>query len=112
MKFRTTIVALLFLAVTGIVRSTYGQVTTAAIHGTVTDPAGAVIPNVDITVLNTSNGIAVATKSDGSGFFRVTHLQIVAVHNFSGDSGFFESSPKVESSSMLMMVGKLMRSYL
>ena len=95
MKFRTAIVALLFVAVTGIVRSTYGQVTTAAIHGTVTDPAGAVIPNVDITVLNTSNGIAVATKSDGSGFFRVTHLQIGGPYTISvvtqGFSKFTES---------------------
>ena len=33
------------------------QVNSAAIHGTVTDQSGAVIPNATITVFNTSTGI-------------------------------------------------------
>ncbi len=77
MKLRVRlVVAFLLIAAIAIDKTAYGQVTTGAIHGTVTDPAGAVVPNVDITVLNTSNGIAVTSKSDGSGYFRVTHLQI------------------------------------
>jgi hypothetical protein len=74
MKSRMSLAfAFLLIAFVG---SAFGQVTTSAIHGTVTDPAGAVVPNVEITVLNTSNGIAVTARSDGSGYFRVTHLQI------------------------------------
>ena len=39
------------------------QVTTAAIHGAVTYPAGAVQPDAQITVLNTSMGILTKARS-------------------------------------------------
>src|ERR1700722_17090142 len=95
MKLRVRLViAFLLIAAFTIDRAAYAQVTTGAIHGTVTDPAGAVVPNVDITVLNTSNGISVGAKSDGSGFFRVTHLQIGGPYTISvaaaGFSNFSE----------------------
>ena len=77
MKIKVAIsIAILLIGVTGIVRSSFGQITGAAIHGNVTDPQGAVVPNADITVLNTSNGIAVAAKSDVSGYFKIAQLQI------------------------------------
>ena len=41
-------IALLVIGVSGLVKSSYGQITTAAIHGNVTDPARAVVPNADI----------------------------------------------------------------
>ena len=56
-------------------RNAQGQVTAAAIHGTVTDPAGAVLPEADIVVLNTSTGVSVNAKSDSAGFFKVPQLQ-------------------------------------
>jgi len=65
----------LLIATAVLGQNSYGQVTTAAIHGTVTDPAGAVLPNADITVLNTSTGISVSARSDNAGFFKVSHLQ-------------------------------------
>jgi len=77
MKVRVTLaISFLLIGVIGLVRSSYGQISTAAIHGNVTDQAGAVVPNADITVLNTSNGIAVTAKSDSSGYFKVPQLQI------------------------------------
>ncbi len=54
----------------------FSQVTTAAIHGTVTDPSGAVIPNANITALNTATGISKATTSDKSGYFIFPELQV------------------------------------
>jgi Carboxypeptidase regulatory-like domain len=76
MRVRATLsIAILLIGVTGFVRCSSGQITTAAIHGNVTDPEGAVVPNADITVLNTSNGIAVTARSDGSGYFKVAQLQ-------------------------------------
>jgi hypothetical protein len=88
-------IAFLFTCLIGIDWTAYGQVTTAAIHGNVTDPAGAVLPNADVTVLNTSNGISVAAKSDGSGNFKVMHLQIGGPYTISivsqGFSKFSES---------------------
>src|SRR6201998_2030047 len=68
--------AVLLIGVIGIGRSAHGQITTASIHGIVTDPAGAVVPNVEISILNTSNGISVSAKSNGSGYFKVTSLQV------------------------------------
>ncbi len=76
MKFMFRLVSvLLFVSVIGSGTNVDGQITTAAIHGIATDPAGAVIPNAEITVLNTSNGISVAAKADGSGYYKITHLQ-------------------------------------
>ena len=54
----------------------FSQVTTAAIHGTVTDPSGAVIPDANITALNTATGISKATTSDKSGYFIFPELQV------------------------------------
>jgi hypothetical protein len=76
MKVRVALtIAILLVGVTGLVKSSFGQVTTAAIHGNVTDPEGAVVPNAGITVLNTSNGIVLTAKSDGSGYYKIAQLQ-------------------------------------
>jgi hypothetical protein len=45
----------------------FGQVDEGAITGTVMDSSGAVIPNADVTLLNTDQGITLQTKSTGSG---------------------------------------------
>lgn len=74
-KALVTIVCLL-IGLIGVGKQAYGQVTTGAIHGVVTDQAGAVVPNADITVLNTNTGISMKAKSDSTGYFKVTELQI------------------------------------
>lgn len=49
MKVRVALaIAILLVGVTGLVKSSFGQVTTAAIHGNVTDPEGAVVPNLSL----------------------------------------------------------------
>lgn len=55
--------------------SALAQVTTSAIHGTVTDASGAVVPNAKVTALNTATGIAVNTTTDRSGYYTFTALQ-------------------------------------
>src|SRR5204862_397279 len=45
----------------------YGQIVTASLSGSVTDPAGAVIPETRVTVTNTHTGISARTVSDSSG---------------------------------------------
>ena len=52
------------------------QVTAAAIHGTVTDPSGAVVPDAKVTALNTATGISTETTSNKNGFFTFPPLQI------------------------------------
>ena len=45
-------------------RSAYCQVDAGAITGTVQDPSGAVVPNADVTLLNTDQGITLDTKTN------------------------------------------------
>ncbi len=69
------------LLVAGFVETTrtptaYAQVTTAAIHGSVTDLTGAVVPNAKVTALDTATGISTVTSSNGSGLYTFPSLQI------------------------------------
>ncbi len=53
-----------------------GQTTTGAITGSVTDPSGAVIPNVKITATNTATNINNTTQSNEAGVFNFPFLPI------------------------------------
>ncbi|MGC2213083.1 MAG: carboxypeptidase-like regulatory domain-containing protein, partial [Silvibacterium sp.] len=46
-----------------------------AIHGTVTDASGAVLPNARVTVVNTSTGIITRAATDSKGYFILPQLQ-------------------------------------
>ncbi len=48
----------------------------AALHGTITDTTGAVIPGATVTVLNTSTGISTVRTTDKSGYYVFTQLQV------------------------------------
>jgi hypothetical protein len=48
----------------------------AAIHGTVTDTSGAVVPNASVTVVNTSTNIAKRATSDNKGYYTFPQLQV------------------------------------
>ncbi|HUV69984.1 MAG TPA: carboxypeptidase-like regulatory domain-containing protein [Terracidiphilus sp.] len=50
-------------------RYAFAQVTEGSISGTVQDATGAVIPNAQVTLLNTDQGITLQTKSSGSGAY-------------------------------------------
>ncbi len=54
----------------------FGQVTSAAIHGTVTDPSGAVVPGAKITAFDAQTGIKTVTTSNQSGYYTFPSLQI------------------------------------
>ncbi|HEY2861006.1 MAG TPA: carboxypeptidase-like regulatory domain-containing protein [Terracidiphilus sp.] len=65
-------------------RSAIGQVDEGAITGTIMDSSGAVVPNAEVTLLNTDQGITVQTKSNGSGGYtfspvRIGHYTITVV---------------------------------
>ena len=49
---------------------------TARIKGTVTDPTGAVVPNVAVTVTNTQTGVVSTTTSNTSGDYIFPALPI------------------------------------
>jgi len=57
-------------------RYALGQVDEGAISGTVQDQTGAVVPNAQVTLLNTDQGITLQTKSNGSGGYTFSPVRI------------------------------------
>ena len=52
----------------------YGQIRSATVTGTVTDPAGAVVQGAEVVVTNSDTGITDTTKSTGAGQYTVPYL--------------------------------------
>ena len=52
----------------------YAQVTGGTILGTVTDPSGASVPNVEVSITNTSTGVVKTVTTNESGFFSEPNL--------------------------------------
>src|SRR5215471_3591385 len=52
----------------------FGQTVSSSIVGTVTDPAGAVVPGAEIQLLDTRTGATRATVSESSGLFRFPNI--------------------------------------
>ena len=50
------------------------QINRGVIEGTVTDPQGAVVPDVGVTVTNVDTAVTVPTKSNASGYYRALDL--------------------------------------
>ena len=66
----TRLIVLLLMAA-GSIRA---QATFGSITGSVTDPAGGVVPNASIQVINQETGLVKPVVSDSSGNYEVTHL--------------------------------------
>ncbi len=73
-RFLTTLLLVISLSI--LTHTAAAQSLYAAIHGTVTDTSGAVIPNATVTVVNTSTGITTAAATDGKGYFTLPQLQV------------------------------------
>src|SRR5437762_1660953 len=56
--------------------SVQGQTIVGRIGGTVTDKAGAVIPNATITVTNPTTNLVRTATTDESGFYTLTNLPV------------------------------------
>lgn len=54
----------------------YSQESTGNISGTVTDPSGAVVPEVSVTVTNAGTGVTRSVKTTSAGLFVVTNLPV------------------------------------
>src|SRR3984885_14664654 len=66
--------ALLLLLVPG--QSVFAQVDEGSINGTVQDPTGAVVPNAQVTLLNTDQGITLTTTTNGAGEYTFSPVRI------------------------------------
>jgi hypothetical protein len=60
-----------FLAVTALM---WGQTATTSLHGTVSDPNGAVIPGASVTISNPATGFTRVTKTDAQGGYQFLEL--------------------------------------
>jgi hypothetical protein len=73
-KFPLRYLLVLLVALIGFSASTFAQQTT--IVGTVTDPSGAVVPNVAVTLTNTDTGRSVVIPTNDAGQYVAVDLQI------------------------------------
>jgi hypothetical protein len=51
-----------------------GQLNRGIVQGTVTDPPGAVIPGVEVTLTSVESGVATTTKTNDTGYYRLQDL--------------------------------------
>jgi hypothetical protein len=58
----------------GLSRNLYAQVVGGTIEGTITDPKGAVLPNVKVEIVNLSTQIVATLTSNADGFYTVPNL--------------------------------------
>jgi hypothetical protein len=72
-KSQTLQLALGLLLLLGTATTTFAQVATGTVRGTVTDPSGGLVPQADVTLSNTS-GFSRKVKSSAAGTFEIPHL--------------------------------------
>ena len=77
----------------------------ATVVGTVTDPSGAAIPNVTITLTNTDTGLSTTTKSGASGEYVLPGLHIGHYTAKAEGSGFSTT----EKTGLVLAVGDRLR---
>lgn len=73
MKYRFLLALLLLVASA---QFAIGQSVYAGIHGTVTDPSGAVLPGVQVVATNTETGVALTTTSQQNGYFEFAQVPV------------------------------------
>jgi len=85
-KFNIRRLVVLFAVVVGL--PFYALAQNAAVVGTVTDPSGAVVPNVTVTSTNTATGLSRSTTTNESGQYALPDLQIGHYDVKAAGSGF------------------------
>jgi Carboxypeptidase regulatory-like domain len=75
----------------GLSQLSRAQNTYAALHGTVTDSTGSVIPNATVTVLNTTTGISTVRQGDSNGYYIFTQLQVGGPYTVTVSASGFEN---------------------
>jgi hypothetical protein len=74
----------------------WAQTTYAAIHGTVTDPSGAVVPGAKVTALNVSTNISSTQTTDSKGYYIFPQLAIGGPYTVTIDQTGFQTSKTVD----------------
>lgn len=87
-KARLTFLVVLMCLLAGALAA---QTTTASITGTVTDPSGAVVPNVKVIATNSATNIAYTATTNESGVYNILFLP-PAAYNVSAEAQGFKKS--------------------
>ncbi len=75
MRIRPFVISLSLVCVVCLVTAGLGQTIFGTILGTVTDPSGAVMPNVVVTVTNQGENTSRELRSDAQGNFQAENLK-------------------------------------
>ncbi|HYO80800.1 MAG TPA: carboxypeptidase-like regulatory domain-containing protein [Bryobacteraceae bacterium] len=68
--------AVMVVILAGFPALTFGQVSTATVLGTVTDPAGAVVPGAAIALVNLQTGVEIRSLTNDTGNYRIQNIQV------------------------------------
>ncbi|MGC9200075.1 MAG: carboxypeptidase regulatory-like domain-containing protein [Acidobacteriaceae bacterium] len=93
-KFRFAVLMLALALFIG-ARQAQAQNIYAAIHGTVTDATGAVVPGASVTVLNTSTGVSAHDTTDSHGYYIFPELQVGGPYTVTVKMRGFQASKSV-----------------
>src|ERR1700687_1110552 len=79
---------ILVLSLCAAVPALFGQSNSGIVAGTVTDPAGAVVPGATVSVQNPVSGYSRTTVTDAAGHFQFTNLPLNSYHLTATAAGF------------------------
>src|ERR1700720_1317818 len=102
-RFRSRFLFVLFAALIGFSASTFAQ--QATIVGTVTDPSGAVVPNVAVVITNTDTGLSRTYPTNDAGQYVAPDLQIGHYDVKASAAGF----KAAEQKSIVLTIGDRVR---
>lgn len=94
-----------FLSMMVLISPAFGQERSGNIAGTVTDPTGAVIPDVQVTATNLASGRVLSTTSGPDGSYRVLQVEPGRYSLTFEKSGF----AKYEVADTIVLVGRTLR---
>lgn len=93
-RYRILLPLLVAAAISAGVRAQSGN--TGAIHGTVTDPSGAVIPKATVHITNDVSGLDRTTTTDGAGQFSIPNVPLNPYRLTASATGFAPTTQNVE----------------
>src|SRR5579885_2229360 len=70
-----------------------GEIASATLNGTVTDPSGSAVPNAKITLTNTATGLTRTTQSNDAGFYSFVRVP-VGVYDLTIEAAGFRTSKR------------------
>src|SRR5882672_12781847 len=74
MKFRVSAIVLTLLVTLAPSSLVYAQVAGATLSGTITDPSGAALVHVEVSIKHSATGVTRTVTSDSAGFYTAPNL--------------------------------------